>query len=135
MVFIDTAGWIALVHKRDTFHQKAVLLYNKLGNVMRVTSDAVLLETCNSLAGSQTRRLAAAFMEGIKTSERLKILDIVRTSGTVFEQGWNLFEAYEDKEWSLTDCISFVIMRERKMKESFTCDHHFEQAGFSILLK
>jgi uncharacterized protein len=39
-----------------------------------------------------------------------------------------------DKEWSLTDCISFVVMKERGLTEALTADHHFEQAGFKALL-
>jgi uncharacterized protein len=46
-----------------------------------------------------------------------------------------LFSARPDKEWSLTDCISFVAMNERNITDAPTSDHHFEQAGFRILLK
>ncbi len=40
-----------------------------------------------------------------------------------------------DKDWSLTDCISFAVMQERSLTEALTSDHHFEQAGFTALLK
>ncbi len=42
---------------------------------------------------------------------------------------------HTDKDWTLTDCISFVIMRERNVAEALTGDHHFEQAGFVAMLK
>jgi predicted nucleic acid-binding protein len=46
-----------------------------------------------------------------------------------------LYRGRPDKEWSLTDCISFVVMGERSLTEALTSDHHFEQAGFTALLK
>jgi len=48
--------------------------------------------------------------------------------------GWTLYQQRPDKEWGLTDCISFVVMQEQGISEAFTSDHHFTQAGFTILL-
>jgi uncharacterized protein len=53
----------------------------------------------------------------------------------LFSAGLELFRSRRDKEWSLTDCMSFVVMRERGITDALTNDHHFEQAGFRILLK
>jgi len=53
----------------------------------------------------------------------------------LFERGVGLFRQRPDKEWSLTDCISFVVMRDASLTEALTGDHHFEQAGFSALLR
>ena len=53
----------------------------------------------------------------------------------LFERGLQLYENRPDKEWSLTDCISFVAMEEMGIAEALTGDHHFEQAGFTALLK
>jgi hypothetical protein len=52
-----------------------------------------------------------------------------------FDAGLSLYRSRADKEWSMTDCISFVVMKERGIKEALTADHHFEQAGFKALLK
>ncbi len=52
-----------------------------------------------------------------------------------FERGLELYERRPDKEWSVTDCISFAVMTERGVSEALTNDRHFEQAGFQILLK
>ena len=51
------------------------------------------------------------------------------------EQAFQLFKKYSDKEYSLTDCVSFVVMKEKKLTKAFTNDHHFEQMGFEILIK
>jgi predicted nucleic acid-binding protein len=61
-------------------------------------------------------------------------MEIVDTSGELFKKGLNLFKRYNDKNWSLTDCISFSFMKEKNMKQAFTNDHHFIQAGFEKLL-
>lgn len=53
----------------------------------------------------------------------------------LFRRGLQLSNNRPEKEWSLTDCISFVVMKERRIKEALTGDHHFEQAGFVALLK
>jgi len=53
----------------------------------------------------------------------------------LYQRGINLYAQRPDKEWSLTDCISFVVMSDRGITEALTGDHHFEQAGFRALLK
>jgi uncharacterized protein len=61
--------------------------------------------------------------------------EIVPASAELFHKGIELFRARPDKDWSLTDCISFVVMAERGLSDAFTGDKHFEQAGFKALLK
>ena len=56
-------------------------------------------------------------------------------SRRLFTRGLALYKERTDKEWSLTDCISFVIMRDLKLSAALTADRHFEQAGFMALLK
>jgi uncharacterized protein len=73
-----------------------------------------------------------AFMAGLKTSPHVYI---VHVDPTLDAQAWQLFTERPDKEWSLVDCASFVVMQQRGLREAFTTDHHFEQAGFVCLLK
>jgi uncharacterized protein len=73
-----------------------------------------------------------AFIEGLKASPHV---DIVHVDPTLDAQAWQLFTERPDKGWSLVDCASFVVMRQRGILEAFTTDHHFEQAGFVCLLK
>ncbi len=65
---------------------------------------------------------------------RAAAVEIVPASAGLFNQGMVLFDSRADKEWSLTDCTSFVIMQERKITDALTADHHFAQAGFTALL-
>jgi predicted nucleic acid-binding protein len=60
---------------------------------------------------------------------------VIPATRELFEAGCSLFARRTDKDWSLTDCISFVAMRQERLAEAFTADHHFEQAGFKALLQ
>ena len=133
-VFVDTVGWIALVHRRDDLHKHAVKLYHSLGKIRRVTTDAVLIESCNAFSKIVMRPLAIALMENINKAEQLGVLEIIYVNEEHMNQGWELFRTRLDKEWSLTDCISFTVMRGRRINKALTSDHHFEQAGFEKLL-
>lgn len=134
MIFIDTSGWIALLNKRDRLHTQAVKHYREIVKKKKITTDAVLIETFNAFSNNKVRHLAVLFIEQIEKSVDTGVIEIVNTSGELFKKGVNLFRLYNDKNWSLTDCISFSIMKEKKIKEAFTNDHHFIQAGFQKLL-
>ena len=63
-----------------------------------------------------------------------RFLEIVPVSQSLLADGWALYCQRCDKDWGLTDCISFVIMTQRQIMQAFTSDHHFEQARFINLL-
>ena len=58
----------------------------------------------------------------------------VRATSELIQRGRKLYRERADKEWPLTDCISFVVMQDHGLSEALTADHHFEQAGFKALL-
>ena len=60
---------------------------------------------------------------------------VVPAETDLFRRGLDLYHNRPDKEWSLTDSISFVVMKDRGLTEALTGDHHFEQAGFVALLR
>jgi uncharacterized protein len=62
-------------------------------------------------------------------------ITIIASQRELLAAGFSLYSQRPDKDWSLTDCISFVVMQREGITEALTGDHHFEQAGFSILLK
>ena len=66
VIFVDTVGWIALVHRRDDLHKEAVQIYRNLGRILRVTTDAVLIESCNSFSKTAIRPLALALMDKVR---------------------------------------------------------------------
>lgn len=132
-VFVDTAAWLALVNKTDGLHSQAKEIRNELTQkkCSIVTSNLVLVETVNALSREAFRQTAIQFMQVLQNSKGIEIVEVDKG---LFKQGWELFAARTDKDWSLTDCISFVIMKRQKIKNAFTSDHHFVQAGFEVLI-
>jgi predicted nucleic acid-binding protein len=77
------------------------------------------------------RRLAINLLQRIEQSRRI---EVVHVTPDFYAKGWELYSNRLDKDWGVIDCLSFVIMQERNLTEALTSDHHFEQAGFKILL-
>ena len=92
----------------------------------------VLVELANALSAVELRARAVVLIDELQT---LPNVEIVWSSVGLFEKAWSLYRERPDKEWSLTDCASFVVMRERGINLAFTSDKHFEQAGFVRLLE
>ncbi|MGQ9533500.1 MAG: type II toxin-antitoxin system VapC family toxin [Desulfotomaculales bacterium] len=136
-VFIDTAGWLALGNKSDEWHSRAAQVYRRMARERwrRLTTDVVIIEVCNALRKPPLRPLALVLTDNIYKAERRGHLEIVHVTSELIEQGLALFQERKDKGWSLTDCISFVLMKRRGIFQALTTDHHFEQAGFVRLLK
>lgn len=132
--FVDTSGWLAIVNKSDELHAQAIRSKRILteSKVKLTTTDFVVIEAANSLSRLPLRRLAIELVQFILESGEVVI---ERVSPHIFDAAWTLYRSRTDKEWSLTDCASFVVMKNNGIKDAFTGDHHFEQAGFNILLK
>jgi uncharacterized protein len=128
--FADTSFWVALVDRRDVYHAKALeWSLNAGGGIL--TTDAVLLETANTFSRPDWRDKAIALINHVRARDDVEVLSC---AGTIWDQGWQLFSNRLDKSWSLTDCISFEVMRERGLSDALAADAHFRQAGFSALL-
>ena len=132
-VFVDTAAWIALLNTSDALHQPAKQVMNQLQQqkAFLVTTEFVLLEVADALSAPAIRTKTIAFINGLR---QLNILQIIPISQALFANGWQLYSQRHDKEWGLTDCISFVVMTQEQITIAFTSDHHFQQAGFIKLL-
>jgi hypothetical protein len=133
-VFLDAAYAIALSSPADQFHAAAVALAERLqaSGARLVTTPAVLLEIGNALARLRHRRAATQLLSSLCADPTV---EIVPFSDQLFDQALKLFSTRQDKEWSLTDCLSFVVMKERGINQALTTDEHFQQAGFRILLR
>ena len=132
-VFVDTAAWIALINQRDALHNSALEISKNLRQKQAslVTTEFVLLEVADGLCNLPIRLNTINFIDGLYQLPKLKI---IRLDKILFDAGWQLYKQRLDKEWSLTDCISFVVMRYESITQAFTSDRHFEQAGFMKLL-
>jgi len=97
-----------------------------------VTTEFVLVEVANFFCRAAFRPLFSRLLQNLRAAPGV---EVVLASNDLFDSGARLFEARADKDWSLTDCTSFQEMWDRGITDALTADHHFEQAGFRILLK
>lgn len=132
-VLVDTAAWIALVNTRDELHKQAeeVMAELRRRNVTLVTTEFVLLEVANALCTAAWRSKAIRLIDGFRSLPNLRIIP---ADTSLLAEGWQLYRSRLDKEWSLTDCVSIVVLQKEGLEQIFTSDHHFEQAGFRKLL-
>lgn len=130
-VFADSFYFFALVNDRDSAHQRALdFLKSYKGRLL--TTAWVLTELGDGLASPANRHSFLATLNLLKTEPNVAI---VGCSDQLLEAGIELYRERPDKSWSLTDCISFVVMQREGITEALTGDKHFEQAGFVALLK
>ncbi|HVM48290.1 MAG TPA: PIN domain-containing protein [Candidatus Acidoferrum sp.] len=128
-VFADTYFYQALLDERDSAHANA-LAYSKLSRTI-ATTEFVLLELGNACARAEDHADFLALLAGLRASPRTRVVPL--DSG-LLQRGLDLFAARPDKDWSLTDCTSFVVMQDQGLTEALTADSHFLQAGFKALL-
>lgn len=133
-VFADTGYWIAMSNPRDELHQRAINVTAQLGSVQIVTSQMVLVEflTFMGRRGEELRKLALRTVEDLANDP---LVEIVPQSDAQFESAVSLYSSRLDKAWSVTDCASFVLMRQRNIPEALANDQDFEQAEFIALLR
>ena len=129
--FADSFYFLALLTREDESHDQAVAILKDLSNEI-VTTVWVLTEVADGLAPARNR---AGFARLLDVLEHNSWVTILPADQVLFEAGVQLYVTRPDKDWTLTDCISFVVMRERGITEALTGDHHFEQAGFVVVLK
>ena len=127
-LFVDTSFVIALINENDQYHKQALAISYRFENSPILTTEAVLLEIGNALA----RNFRKQAVETIKVLRSGKNIEIVQISEILFEKGFEIYEKYDDKDWGLVDCISFVVMWESGATEALTFDTDFRQAGFTI---
>ncbi len=131
-VFADTFYFLALLNPRDSAHSKAVA-FTANNAVELTTTEWVLTELADGLARSPRGR--AEFLSTLGDLHADGHVTIIESSHSLFVEGTQLYGVRPDKEWSLTDCISILVMQRAGITEALTGDHHFEQAGFVALLK
>jgi uncharacterized protein len=109
---MDTAAWIALIISRDGFHLAARQVMSQLRQqkAVLVTTDFVLLEVADALSAPSIRNETVDFTDSLLQSSNSPVLQIIPASRAIFLEGWTLYKHRHDKDWGLTDCISFVVM-------------------------
>jgi uncharacterized protein len=130
-VFADTFYFLALLNQHESSHAKA-LDFTKSFRGRILTTGWILVELGDGLANPRRRRL---FVPMYRDMLAQPDFHIVPCADDLLRQGIDFYDQRPDKEWSLTDCLSFVVMDQQKITDALTGDHHFEQAGFTALLK
>jgi hypothetical protein len=130
-IFADTSYYVALLLKNDSRHERAVELTMHNSGLV-VTTGWILSELGSFLSPPPTRQL---FVDLVKDLQSDPGVAVVSADMVQFNSGLEIYRGRPDKAWSLVDCISFLIMREKGLIDAWTTDHHFEQAGFRAMLK
>lgn len=132
VVFADTGYWVASLNPNDPLHENAMATSRGLGKVRQLTTEMVLDELLTALSPLPVRELATRGVEAIRANPNV---EVVPQTSIQFRDAFGLYKRMVDKEWSLTDCASFEIMKARGITEALAHDQHFEQAGFVALLR
>jgi predicted nucleic acid-binding protein len=131
MLLADTSFFVAYLNPRDEHHELAVeWMTTSLEPI--VTSEWVLAELGNYLGEGPNRRLFGTLVRTLSVEDRIEIVSANHDS---FLEAVNFYSRRSDKSWSFTDCTSFCLMKSRIITDALTTDHHFEQAGFKVLMR
>ena len=133
-LFADAGYWIALWNPRDALHQKALTIADGLGASAVVTTQLVLTEALDAMAGMGEfrRRFAAQMVQALEDNPDV---EIIPQTDSQFRAALERYASRSDQRWSLTDCASFLAMEERDLTQALAYDRDFEQAGFVALLR
>lgn len=131
MLFVDTSALVALADSSDRYHHAAVgyLKSLRIGSGSLIVTGYILDETFTHLRRAIGHRDAVRFGEAVLTS---LLYTVVNVDARTFKLAWEWFKTYNDKEFSFTDCTSFVVMKALRLDKAFAFDKHFVQAGFTL---
>ena len=135
-LFVDTSGWAEIADQSLVFHAQAdsYATQTVASRKHLLTTDWILAE----LTALLTRPLRLSKPRQIQLLSDLRrdpTIDLIHLDQSLVDAAWQLWAARPDKDWTLVDCSSFVVMQQRGLTDALTTDHHFEQAGFIRLLK
>lgn len=133
-VFVDTSGFYALLDRTDDQHRAADRILRQAQKDKRrfLTTDHVLDETATLLKSRGNGHLLGDFFERVQNSQ---VCRIEWTDAARFHVAQAFFLKHADQEWSFTDCLSFCLMKELRLRDALTKDGHFNEAGFVAMLK
>jgi predicted nucleic acid-binding protein len=128
--FVDTWLLIAALDRDDGHHAAARRIGQRLANAKLVTHDAVFTELL-AFVSTEGRHMRRVAVEAVRDARRR--WTVIPAERSLFDRALHLYEDRPDKEWSHVDCMSMVLMEERGIRHVLTNDHHFAQAGFTLV--
>jgi len=135
MIFVDTSAFLALVNEKDNNHAAAIQFLEEIKNgkiriKKIITSDYIIDETLTRIRYSVGYKEAVEWGTDILAS---KVIEKIEIGSEIFEYSWELFQTYNDKKLSFTDCTSFASMKKKGIEKVFSFDSDFERIGFVLL--
>ncbi len=133
-LFVDTSYFIALVNTRDKYHLLAKEWAEEITQKNQTChiSIPVLFEIADGFAKLQRKEIGIDLINNALNSDNYIVHSFREIT---YNKAWELYCSRKDKEWGLTGCYSFELMKENNLKEALTAEKHFEQFGYEILLK
>lgn len=130
-IFLDTAFIQAMLNRRDSLHNEALRVWPRVSAAREtITTEAVIVEVCNGFS-ALNRNAAIEFVRGLLKNPRVTVIP---ATTKLFQRSLDIYEQHTDKHWGLTDCMSFIVMRDEEVHLAATSDRHFRQAGFTALM-
>ena len=133
-IFADTSYWIAHLNPHDELHGVAVAFAQSCSDDQIVTTEMILTELLNAFS-DRGPRLRAAALKAVNTLRSSPYVTVIPQTSDQFQRALTRYEERIDKDWSLTDCASFLTMEAEGIEAALTHDQHFAQAGFQALLR
>ena len=134
LIFADAVYYIALLMPKDQAHSDATSFDDRASDLRIVTTDAIFAEVLAYCAarGTHARTMALRMIDDLMNEPRVTV---VRQTPELFDEAPALYRLRPDKAYTLVDCMSMVLCRERGITEVLTFDRHFIQEGFDALLR
>jgi predicted nucleic acid-binding protein len=134
-LFVDTWGWCIIANPKEEQHLQAKQIIEARiePTTHLITTNFVLDETYTLVRSRVHHQASVELHQKIELLISNRSLKVVYINPEIEKVAWKIFEKYSDKDFSFTDCTSFVVMQMLKLTHAFTDDHHFEQMGFQII--
>lgn len=129
MIFVDTSVWYAAYIEEESGYEVAKALIDTPGGSL-VTTDYVIDELLTLLVARGHHRIAKILGRLLWSETICKIIWIERPD---VETAWQIFDSFDDKIWSFTDCVSYAVMKRLGISEAYALDEHFKQFGFATV--
>ena len=131
-LFVDTSDWDAIADKGDKNHKRALQFRDEIiPKCKLVTSNYILDELYTLLLMNIGFQRTVDFKRKLDLLIAEYLLEIIWVNDALAKRAWDVFEQFNaDKQWSFTDCTSYVVMKDFGITDIFAFDHHFEQMGF-----
>ena len=131
-VFVDTSAWLACYDQNDQHHASAAQIteHIKTQRASLILSDFILAESLTLIRYRLGHTWAVRFGRMVLESRLAELVDV---DEPIRRHAWEIFQRYEDKDFSFTDCTSFALMEHLNLKVAFAFDRHFEQYGLTLL--